>query len=53
MSSLGAQVILLVLLCSGSYDTHGWMDELRFYIPFIVFQSFRADRRMNVKGSMQ
>ena len=31
----------------------GWMDELGFYVPSSVFQSFRDDERMNMKGSMQ
>ena len=31
----------------------GWMDELRFYVPSTVFQSFRDDGRMNMKGSVQ
>ena len=26
------------------------MDELEFYIPSTVFQSFRDDGRMNMKG---
>ena len=30
----------------------GWMDELRFYVPSTVFQSFRDDGRMNMKGSV-
>ena len=25
----------------------GWMDELGFYVPSTVFQSFRDDGRMN------
>ena len=29
------------------------MDELRFYVPSTVFQSFRDDGRMNMKGSVQ
>ena len=29
------------------------MDELVFYIPSIVFQSFRDDGRVNMKGSVQ
>ena len=32
---------------------HGWMDELGFYVPSIVFQSFRDDERVNMKGSVQ
>ena len=30
-----------------------WMDELGFYIPSTVFQSFRDDGRVNMKGSVQ
>ena len=30
-----------------------WMDELRFYVPSTVFQSFRDDERVNMKGSVQ
>ena len=29
------------------------MDELGFYIPLTVFQSFRDDERVNMKGSVQ
>ena len=29
------------------------MDELGFYVPSIVFQSFRDDGRVNMKGSVQ
>ena len=29
------------------------MDELGFYVPSSVFQSFRDDGRMNMKGSVQ
>ena len=32
---------------------HGWMDELGFYVPSTVFQSFRDDGRVNMKGSVQ
>ena len=35
------------------YNTYGWMDELGFYVPSTVFQSFRDDGRVNVKGSVQ
>ena len=31
----------------------GWMDELGFYVPSRVFQSFRDDERVNMKGSVQ
>ena len=30
-----------------------WMDGLGFYVPSTVFQSFRDDGRMNMKGSVQ
>ena len=29
------------------------MDKLGFYVPSTVFQSFRDDGRVNVKGSVQ
>ena len=31
----------------------GWMDELGFYVPSTVCQSFRDDGRVNMKGSVQ
>ena len=34
------------------YDDR-WMDELWFYVPSTVFQSFRDDGRVNMKGSVQ
>ena len=27
-----------------------WMDELGFYVPSTVFQSFRDDERVNIKA---
>ena len=30
-----------------------WMDELGFYVPSTVFQSFRDDGRVNMKVSVQ
>ena len=30
-----------------------WMDEVGFYVPSTVFQSFRDDERVNMKGSVQ
>ena len=30
-----------------------WMDELGFYVPSTVFQSFQDDGRVNMKGSVQ
>ena len=36
----------------GQYS-YGWMDELGFYVPSTVFQSFRDDGRVNMKGSVQ
>ena len=30
-----------------------WMDELGFYVPSTLFQSFRDDGRVNMKGSVQ
>ena len=29
------------------------MDELGFYVPLTVFQSFRDDGRVSMKGSVQ
>ena len=29
------------------------MDELGFYVPSTVFQSFQDDERMKMKGSVQ
>ena len=37
-----------ILIVEGS-----WMDELGFYVPSTVFQSFRDDGRVNMKGSVQ
>ena len=39
-------------------EIRGWKaddddDELRFYVPSTVFQSFRDDGRVNMKGSVQ
>ena len=34
-------------------NLNGWMDELGFYVPSTVFQSFRDDGRVNMKGSVQ
>ena len=34
-------------------DVYEWMDELGFYVPSTVFQSFRDDGRVNMKGSVQ
>ena len=31
----------------------GWMDELGFYVPSTVFQSFQDDGRVKMKGSVQ
>ena len=30
-----------------------WMDEFGFYVPSTVFQSFRDDGRVHMKGSVQ
>ena len=30
-----------------------WMNGLGFYVPSTVFQSFRDDGRVNMKGSVQ
>ena len=35
------------------FELDGWMDELGFYVPSTVFQSFRDDGRVNMKGSVQ
>ena len=34
-------------------NTNERMDELGFYVPSTVFQSFRDDGRVNMKGSVQ
>ena len=34
------------------YKKDRWMDELGFYVPSTVFQSFRDDGRVNMKGSV-
>ena len=36
-----------------SLNGYWWMDELGFYVPSTVFQSFRDDERVNMKGSVQ
>ena len=46
---------LLVMLTDYSLNfyTINWMDELGFYVPSTVFQSFRDDGRVNMKGFVQ
>ena len=44
-------LLLILFECHGNKD--GWMDELGFYVPSTVFQSFRDDGRVNMKGSVQ
>ena len=41
--------------CSRSFlrKIGGWMDELGFNVPSTVFQSFRDDGSVNMKGSVQ
>ena len=34
-------------------DLRPWLDELGFFVPSTVFQSFRDDGRVNMKGSVQ
>ena len=34
-------------------ETCPYMDELGFYVPSTVFQSFQDDGRVNMKGSVQ
>ena len=47
------------LLCSKYLRSYwkerkkGRMDEFGFYVPSTVFQSFRDDGRVNMKGSVQ
>ena len=54
LASLPKNDLTLVLYYSMSICTNdGWMDELGFYIPSTVFQSFRDDGRVNMKGSVQ
>ena len=31
----------------------GWMDDLRFYVPFTVFQSYQDDGRLIMNGCVQ
>ena len=53
----GIQYSLYVNPCVSPYRvlnlTLGWMDELGLYVPSTVFQSFRDDERVNMKGSVQ
>ena len=49
---LGNQVTQRGLQVTDRRD-YGWMDELVFYVPSTVFQSFRDDGRVNMKGSVQ
>ena len=35
------------------FSIRKWMDELGFYVPSTVFQSFRDDGKLNMKGSVQ
>ena len=48
--SLFTYVMKTLFTCAAS---PGWMDELAFYVPSTVFQSFRDDGRVNMKGSVQ
>ena len=45
--------MLNIIIGMGKNRTDGWMDELGFYVPSVVFQSFRDDGRVNMKGSVQ
>ena len=45
--------VLSLHLFVASLKKNGWMDELGFYVPSTVFQSFRDDGRVNMKGSVQ
>ena len=49
------QLIFITLDTSWYPSPRGlkWMDELGFYSPSTVFQSFRDDGRVNMKGSVQ
>ena len=38
---------------NSTFFKNGWMDELGFYVPSTVFQSFRDDGRVNMKGFAQ
>ena len=31
----------------------GWVDDLRFYVPFTVFQSYQDDGRLIMNGCVQ
>ena len=50
-----SQKLILTKLNNNSkiYIQELWMDELGFYVPATVFQSFRDDGRVNMKGSVQ
>ena len=50
-----AQIVFLKHLANKIFISFlkGWMDELGFYVPSTVFQSFRGDGRVNMKGSVQ
>ena len=50
-AGLSPAVTLTIPLVAGIWL--GWMDELGFYVPSTVFQSFRDDGRVNMKGSVQ
>ena len=43
----------MVISCEIYETMDEWMDELGFYVPSTVFQSFRDDGRVNMKGSVQ
>ena len=46
-------VAYVVIEARGILMMGTWMDELGFYVPSTVFQSFRDDGRVNMKGSVQ
>ena len=48
-----ADIYFSKCVCISVWEVDGWMDELGFYIPSSVFQSFRDDGRVNMKGSVQ
>ena len=39
-----------MLVCGNFRKKDRWMDELGFYVPSTVFQSFRDDGKVNIKA---
>ena len=45
----------MIIIMGNKYEEFGQLmdGELGFYVPSTVFQSFRDDGRVNMKGSVQ